>query len=241
MSIDGSASQPNNADIRQGIIKRAIQLGFQFSILAAILFLSSGRLDWWMAWLYLGIFVVGIGINTFFLMRTRPELIAERAARGEDTKGWDKIVGGLYGLFSALLLPLVAGLDMRFDWPPPIPLGIQVIGLLLTIVGFGFASWAMISNAYFAGTVRIQKERGHAVCDTGPYRLVRHPGYSGWMLGLVAMSLMLGSLWALIPAALAIITLIIRTAFEDRTLQTELPGYADYAQHTRYRLLPGIW
>jgi protein-S-isoprenylcysteine O-methyltransferase Ste14 len=89
--------------------------------------------------------------------------------------------------------------------------------------------------------VRIQADRGHVVCDSGPYRIVRHPGYAGNILPLLGIVLALGSLWTLIPAAVALVIAVIRTALEDRTLQEELPGYQEYTRRVRYRLFPGIY
>jgi protein-S-isoprenylcysteine O-methyltransferase Ste14 len=221
-------------------LKRARQLVIQVLLVAAILFISSGRLDWWMAWVYLGIFVVGVIVNGVILMRISPELIAERARLWTNAKDWDKVLGTLWGILSLIAL-FVAGLDMRFGWSSQIRWGIQLVALVFVVLGFGFASWAMISNAFFAGTVRIQEERGHTTVSEGPYRFVRHPGYVGWIVSGVALPLMLGSVWALIPAVLAAAALVIRTAFEDRTLREELDGYTDYAQRVRYRLVLGIW
>ncbi|TKJ29510.1 MAG: isoprenylcysteine carboxyl methyltransferase [Chloroflexi bacterium B3_Chlor] len=227
-------------DLTRGILKRGLQIGIQMLVTAAILFISSGRLDWWMAWVYLGIQVVGVGVNSFVLMRISPELIAERAEVGAGTKGWDRILASLWGLMSLATL-LIAGLDMRFGWSPEISPAVQVVALVLVVLGFSFSSWAMLSNAFFSGAVRIQEERGHTVCSSGPYRFVRHPGYAGWTLSGIALTLMLGSLWAVIPAVLAAIALVVRSAFEDKMLQEELDGYSDYAQRVRYRLVPGLW
>jgi len=109
------------------------------------------------------------------------------------------------------------------------------------VVGLGLTSWAMIANAYFSTAVRIQSERGHTVCSRGPYRFVRHPGYVGFILQSLSAPFLLGSIWALIPGILAAVLMVIRTALEDRTLQAELPGYPEYVQNVRYRLVPGIW
>ena len=98
-----------------------------------------------------------------------------------------------------------------------------------------------MENRFFFSTVRIQTDRGHVVCDSGPYRIVRHPGYAGNMLSLPGIVLALGSVWTLIPVAVALIISVIRTVLEDQTLQKELPGYRDYAQRVRYRLFPGIY
>lgn len=101
--------------------------------------------------------------------------------------------------------------------------------------------WAMVENRFFSGVVRIQVERGHKVCDSGPYRIVRHPGYIGNILPLPGIVMALSSVWTLIPATITLIIAIIRTALENRTLQEELPGYRDYAKRVRYRLFLGIY
>jgi protein-S-isoprenylcysteine O-methyltransferase Ste14 len=113
--------------------------------------------------------------------------------------------------------------------------------LALAAAGYGFAGWALLENRFFSAVVRIQSERGHVVCDTGPYKIVRHPGYSGSVLPPFAMALALDSVWILIPATAAVVIAVVRTALEDRTLQEELPGYREYADRVRYRLLPGIY
>jgi protein-S-isoprenylcysteine O-methyltransferase Ste14 len=135
-------------------------------------------------------------------------------------------------------LVIVAGLDHRFGWSPVFPLWLIVLGFLLISLGYAFAAWALIENRFFSSVVRIQADRGHVVCDSGPYRIVRHPGYAGNMLALPGMVLALSSMWTLIPAAVAVIIVVIRTVLEDRTLQDELPGYAHRVCH---RLIPGIY
>ena len=136
---------------------------------------------------------------------------------------------------------IVAGLDHRVGWSPALPLWLIAPGFILIALGYAFAAWALAENRFFSSVVRIQVDRGHVVCDTGPYGFVRHPGYAGNLLALPGIVLALSSMWALIPAAVALIIAVIRTALEDRTLQEELPGYRDYAQRVRYRLIPGIY
>ncbi len=241
MNGDGSVQGVSaRSDVRAGILKRAVQIAIQLLLSAGLLFISSGRLDWWMAWVYLAILAIGVTINAAFLMRIGPELIAERARVRTDAKRWDRVLGTLWGIMSLIAL-LVAGLNLRFGWLPQIPLELQLVSVMFVALGSALASWALISNAFFAGTVRIQEERGHTTVSAGPYRFVRHPGYAGWMLSGIALALMLGSLWALIPAGLAAIALVVRTALEDRTLREELDGYSEYAQRVRYRLVPGVW
>jgi protein-S-isoprenylcysteine O-methyltransferase Ste14 len=102
-------------------------------------------------------------------------------------------------------------------------------------------TWAEAVNKFFEPTVRIQVERGHQVIASGPYAIVRHPGYVGGSLLFLAIPLCLGSLWALIPAGLSCLCLVLRTRWEDQTLQAELLGYKDYTQRVCYRLFPGVW
>lgn len=235
--MPSSEGKPN---ILSGIFMRVGTVLVFMVIIAGILFLASGRLSWIWAWIYLGINVGFMLINGTIMLRLSPETIAERGAPKE-TKRWDKIVSGVYALAMYLALPLVAGLDVRFDWTKEIGIAWHITGAVLYLAGLVLSAWAMIANAYFSTAVRIQTERGHTVCRTGPYRFVRHPGYVGFILQALSFTILLGSLWALIPGILASILMIIRTSLEDRTLQAELPGYLDYIQDVHYRLVPGIW
>jgi protein-S-isoprenylcysteine O-methyltransferase Ste14 len=177
--------------------------------------------------------------------RRHPGLLAERhRVRFEDTtevKPWDKVLAPLMAVSISFPLFIVAGLDHRWGWSPVFPTWLNILGLVMVSVGYALAVWALVENPFFSSTVRVQWERGHVVCDTGPYRIVRHPGYAGNMLPLAGIALALGSLWTLIPAVVAFIIAVIRTRLEDRTLQEELPGYRDYARRVRYRLIPGIY
>lgn len=241
MNAKASLQQPDErSQLKKGIIKRVWQLvGYIISI-GAIFFLSAGTFNWLGAWVYLGLYVLGILINGLLLLRINPELIAERAQVRPDTKDWDRIVTRLALLFTVSMF-VVSGLDQRFGWSPAIPLGLWLVIVVIFSLSSAFSSWAMIANAYFSTTVAIQKDRGHSVVTGGPYRLVRHPAYSGWLINTLVTPLVLGSLWALIPAALQVINLVVRTALEDRTLQEELEGYRAYSGKVRYRLAPGIW
>lgn len=220
------------------VTRRLLQVGIGVLILAASLFISSGRLDWIMGWVFLGVYVGGVAVNALGMSR---ELIAERAEMKADTKRWDRIIGPLSLLFWTPVSLIVAGLDVRFGWSSGITLLVYIIGLAALVFGYGLTLWAMMSNRFFATTVRIQKERGHTVVSSGPYQLVRHPGYLGFSIAALATPLLLGSWWAFVPAVLAVCMITIRTALEDRTLREELEGYESYSRRVRYRLLPGVW
>jgi len=228
------------SDLGNKVVKRFLQIGFQLLILAAALFVSSWRWDWGMAWAFVGVSAAVLIVGGIGLLRINPGLVAERTRMGEGTKGWDKVLTVLYGLMGITTL-LVSGLDKRFGWSGGVPLAVQLAALALFALGDLFAFWAMWSNAFFATTVRIQDERGHAVAQNGPYRYLRHPGYSGWLVCNIVPPLILDSSWAFIPAVLTVGIILIRTAAEDHTLREELPGYAEYAQRVHYRLLPGVW
>ncbi len=220
-----------------------IGLSIAYLLIPLILWVCGWDLSWWQAWVYSFIIVVA-GIAMRILAGQRhPGLLADRAkfekARG--VKSWDKILSSLMAISVGYPLFFVAGLDHRFHWSPAFPLWLNILGLILCMFGYTIAGWSIVENRYFTSTVRIQTDRGHVLCDTGPYRIVRHPGYAGNLPPLIGIALSLSSLWALIPAAVALIIALLRTELEDRTLQEELPGYRDYAQRVRYRLIPWIY
>jgi protein-S-isoprenylcysteine O-methyltransferase Ste14 len=132
-------------------------------------------------------------------------------------------------------------LDKRFSWTPDLPDYVQVIALCVIFAADMLGVWAMLVNRFFSSYVRIQTDRGHTVVNAGPYRVVRHPGYAGAVLAWIAGPVFFSSHWVAIPSIIVIALTIIRTALEDRTLQQELPGYSQYAESVRYRLVPGIW
>jgi protein-S-isoprenylcysteine O-methyltransferase Ste14 len=236
----GIPTADNQSSLVAGIIARFGQVIVLLAFQAAILFLAAGQLDWMWAWVFMGIYLVGVCIMGAFLMRTSPETIAERG-RAKGMRDWDKLVGGLWSLAQFIAIPLVAGLDVRFGWLPEASLAWHVVGAVLFALGLGIFGWAMITNAYFSTVARVQDDRGQTVCRSGPYQCVRHPGYIGAILQSLGIPLLLGSWWALIPGVPAAVLMGIRTCLEDRMLQAELPGYKDFTQEVRYRLIPGIW
>ena len=193
----------NHPSTAAGIAARALQIGLGFGFLAVVLFLAAGRLDWPWAWVMLGIYVVSVSINSALMFRTSPETIAERG-RPKEMRDWDKVVSGLWALAQFLLLPLMAALDVRFGWTGEVSTLWHVAGAVVFGAGLGLFGWAMVTNAYFSTAVRIQTDRGQTVCSSGPYRLVRHPGYAGTILQSLGIPLLLGSWWALIPGIVAV-------------------------------------
>ena len=235
-----TATDQRQPALAEGIFRRLRQITVVFTFQAVVLFLAAGRMEWPWAWVFLLICIVSVSINAIIMLRTSPQTIAERGAARE-TKGWDKIVGGLWSVSVFLAVPLVAGLDARSGWTQGLSAACNIASAVALASGLGFAGWAMISNAFFSTAVRIQRDRGQTVCRSGPYRYVRHPGYAGFILQSLATPFLLGSVWALIPGLVAAALMVARTSFEDRMLQNELDGYLEFALEVRYRLIPGCW
>jgi len=233
---DQEAVQP--ASPRQWISVVVVYLS-----IPVVLLVCGGDFGWWQAWVY-SLLIVAAGIGgRIWAERRHPGLLAERQniEKIQSAKAWDKVLAPLMALSVVFPLVIVAGLDHRRGWSPIFPLWLIVLGFILISLGYAFATWALVENRFFSSTVRIQTDRGHVVCDSGPYRIVRHPGYAGNIPPLLGIVLALGSVWTLIPAAVALIIAVIRTALEDQTLQEELPGYREYARRVNYRLIPGVY
>jgi protein-S-isoprenylcysteine O-methyltransferase Ste14 len=234
-------SQPTgkdeNAELKSKARKRMLQVVIQYIIIGLVLFLTSGKLDWIWAWTYMAVNVIILTINSQVIS---PELMAERGEIKENVEPWDRMVA-LIGSIFTLAVIILPGFDQRFGWSPPLAISLQITGLIFYALGMGLFTWSMASNPFFSASVRIQMDRDQTVASGGPYRYVRHPGYIGYIIAWMATALALGSLWTLIPAILIVITIVIRTALEDKTLQEKLAGYKQYAEKVRHRLVPGVW
>jgi protein-S-isoprenylcysteine O-methyltransferase Ste14 len=209
----------------------------------APLFLAAGTFAWDWAWIYSIAMLVGWLVLSLVLAVENPGLLNQRGRRARDmvgTKRWDWPILITYSLL-LFIAPTVAGLDYRYGWSAPTAPAIHILGIVLLLAGFVPLTWAMAVNKFFEATVRIQGENHQQVISSGPYRYVRHPGYVGVVLHFLALPVALGTWAALIPAVLGIVLFIVRTALEDNSLRNELPGYAAFAERTRFRLLPGIW
>jgi protein-S-isoprenylcysteine O-methyltransferase Ste14 len=221
------------------IVKRLAGLIFSLAITALCLFGSSGRIDWLNAWVLLGLSCATGVATTAALWRT-PELAAERTS-AKPAKNWDKVLVSIAVLLGPMSTWIIAGLEFRLHWSNAMPAVAFGAGIAVAVLGAALLAWAMKSNEFFSSVVRIQKERGHTVVAGGPYRFIRHPGYAGMMAFTLATPLILNSRWAFVPAVAAVAATAFRTVLEDRTLQNELEGYADYARRVKYKLIPGIW
>jgi protein-S-isoprenylcysteine O-methyltransferase Ste14 len=208
--------------------------------LALFMFLPAGDWTWTAGWVFALIFLGSLTIAALYLWRVNPGVFAARTNFPAGTKHWDRIL--VWFLLPAFLLIVpVAALDAGRFHSFPVPGWVYGVGIVVFLGGTAIVTWAQSVNRFFEVTVRIQTERGHHVIDTGPYAIVRHPGYVGGAFFALGTALSLGSMWALVPAGLVCVLMILRTRWEDQTLQAELPGYREYTQRTRYRLIPGVW
>lgn len=208
-----------------------------------LLFAAAGALTLSRAWLFLLLCFVGIFGHIVLVAIVNPDLVNRRGLwrKRKDTKPWDKTLIMAYGLLTFYATPIVMGLDVgRYHWSSPGAWS-AILGTALYAIGTVLITWAMLVNKHFETTVRIQRDRDHKVITAGPYASIRHPGYAGASLWVLATPLIVGSAFGLIPAALAVCSIVARARREDALLHRELVGYADYAACVRYRLLPGLW
>ena len=216
------------------IVRAVVSLG----LMLVVLFISAGRWDYWYGLTY---FILFTYVYLFNWILIPSDLVKERLEPGPGTKKWDYVFHAFH-FPVAYSIPLVAALDGgRYHWTGEFPLWIKVLAFAVIFLAYSFEILSLRMNRFFSSTVRIQKDRGHFVIDKGPYAFIRHPGYAASIISAFCIAIALNSFWALIPAGLYALLFIVRTVLEDKTLQRELPGYADYAARVKYRLFPWVW
>jgi protein-S-isoprenylcysteine O-methyltransferase Ste14 len=234
--------QPESTRPDPILIRRLFkQTALTMVILGAMLFVAAGTINWPGAWVLL--FETGVLglLSAYIIAGHDPQLMRERM-RGpiqREQKPWDK---RLLTVIMALcvVMPIAAGLEVRFG-TSDMPVWLEVLGAVGIALGLYMFHVVMETNSYATAVVRIQSERGHKVISTGPYAFVRHPMYSGAIFYFLGMGFLLGSWYATGIAVVVIALFGLRAVWEENTLKDELPGYADYAQRVRYRLVPGLW
>jgi protein-S-isoprenylcysteine O-methyltransferase Ste14 len=210
-----------------------------FLFLGGCLLGAAGTLSWPLAWVVLSIYFTSKVVALVF---ADTEMIIERVALELGSDQVDKVLAtlGYLGLYPGTFI--VAGLDaVRFGPAIPIPDIISLMTVVVFAIGYGISTWAVLCNPFFSTFVRIQNDREHSVISSGPYALIRHPGYAGVLLAHLALPLALGSIWAVLPSILGIIFFVLRTSREDQELRDHLVGYREYQSRVRWRLIPGVW
>lgn len=224
-------------ELRRNVLRKIGQLIIVDIFTGVLLFLGAGTIHWFYAWLYVTLCCV---VTLLEPLVVPLETVAERGSNKKNVEKWDKVIVKILAV-SGFSIYITAGLDFRWHWTPELSAATHIWAILFFLLGLALTAWAMYVNHFFSTAVRMQFDRGHKVCATGPYRYVRHPGYLGIVTYHLAAPIFLGSIWAMIPALTTMILFIIRTALEDRTLIQKLPGYQEYAERTRYRLIPWLW
>lgn len=226
----------DRAGIRAIVVQTIILL-----LAVAVLFLSAGTLAWVNGWIFFGLITLDWIIAEAVLARVNPEVLNGRGSVIRENTKWFDRMGMVIVPILTVAGMVVMGLDaVRFGWSS-MPFWMTIVGIVMVLPAFAGGIWVMASNKFFEWTARIQDDRNQYVCTTGPYSIIRHPGYACYIITKLAYPLILGSWWGFLPEGTLIILFIIRTALEDRTLQDELKGYREYAARVKYRLVPLVW
>jgi protein-S-isoprenylcysteine O-methyltransferase Ste14 len=210
------------------------------AILSLVLFGIAGRVDWPAAWLIIVLFAVHIVLGGWLLFRHDPDLLTERLTTASNVPRWDLLIKRGNRILELMLLATVALDAGRFGWSV-VPVAVRAMGTAAVFAAVGVMYRCAAANHFLSRRSRIQTERGHTVVQHGPYRLVRHPLYASRLVLAIGLPLTLGSWFALVPAALLVFLVLLRTFLEDRMLTTHLTGYREYAERVPARLVPGLW
>lgn len=207
--------------------------------MGALLFPPAGTFDYWQAWVFIAVFILGTMLPTVYLAVKLPDALQRRMTSGP----WAETRLAQRLIYVGLLLTVVAAgavsaLDHRFGWST-VPTAVVVIGNVLVFVGVGLAELVIIQNNYAAATITVEKDQ--PVVSTGLYGVVRHPMYVGALIVMVGMPLALGSYWGLLTMIPGVLVFAARITDEEKALRQELDGYDEYTEKVHYRLVPGVW
>jgi protein-S-isoprenylcysteine O-methyltransferase Ste14 len=231
----------NSKKLRVALVKQLAITSIFLFVQIVIFFVSAGNLIVVRPWFYFVTAFVHYVVSTTVQFKLNPQLLVQRLKmKREGSKLWDEILMRLSNLMGIILIPAMAGLDFRFGWLL-LNINFVFIGLVFAMVSSVLLNWAMIINPHFEPTVRIQDERSHKVITSGPYNVVRHPGYLAGILFAISIPFLIGSFFAFAAVGIYFTLMILRTWLEDKTLQDELEGYSEYTRQVKFRLFPGIW
>jgi protein-S-isoprenylcysteine O-methyltransferase Ste14 len=217
-------------------IKAVGGLLYIFVAISGLIFLSAWTVNYWQAWTFLAVFMISISAIFIYLARYDPSLLARRIKTAEKKKS-QKIIRSLVNLgFTAAIV--VSALDHRFAWSTP-PSHFVFVGDAIVLLGLLMILFVFRENTFTAQTVEV--EAGQSVISTGPYALVRHPMYVGGLVFMLGIPLALGSWWGLLIIALFAPVIAWRIIDEEKLLAKDLPGYREYRDRVRYRLVPFVW
>ena len=220
-------------------LKGLVSLVALIIVMAALVFVPAGTLDYWQAWLFLACYFLASLVVSAWLIRNDPALLERRMRAGPFAEGEpsQKVIMAITSIgFIALLV--VPGLDHRFGWSR-MPGAVAILGDVLLLAGWLGILQVFRTNTYAAATIQVAS--GQSVISTGPYAVVRHPMYAAALLMLLGIPVSLGSWWGALVLAALLPALAWRLIDEERVLVRDLSGYADYRRKVRWRLIPGLW
>jgi protein-S-isoprenylcysteine O-methyltransferase Ste14 len=221
----------------QAIKKGAyLRVALALPIFALVIVLPAWKWDYWQGWLYLLILYIPMFFVLYYLLKNDPALLQRRMRMREKESVQRRII--VLSLVYFLVAFSLPGFDVRFGWSN-VPAWVSLVADVLVFIGYMTFVWVLMVNSYLSRVVEV--EAGQKVVSSGPYAIVRHPMYAGISLMYVATPVALGSFWALIPAVFIVPLLVARLRNEEEVLLRDLPGYAEYTQKVKYRLLPGVW
>jgi protein-S-isoprenylcysteine O-methyltransferase Ste14 len=212
---------------------------FGVLFMGVVLFWPAGTFDYWQAWVFIAVFIVGTMVPSVYLAVKYPDALRRRMTSGPfaETRLVQKLVTvGIVVMVVAV--GVVSALDHRFGWST-VPTSVVVAGNVLVLVGLGLAELVVVQNNYAAATITV--EAGQKVVSTGLYGLVRHPMYVGALIMMIGMPPALDSYWGLVTVVPAVLVFALRITDEEKALHEELDGYDEYTQKVHYRLVPGVW
>ncbi len=235
-------SELDTGKLRVAAVKSFLLSSVMLILIMTVFFISAGNFTGFRPWAFFGASFLHYAISTAIQFKLNPELLVHRLKRKrEGSKLWDEILMRAINLTVLVAVPAIAGLDVgRFHWST-LDVQFAALGVVFLMTSTILINWAMAVNPHFEPTVRIQKDRDHNVISSGPYGIVRHPGYLGGVFYTLSIPLIIGSAFTFIPVGIYVTLLIIRASLEDRTLQEELDGYTEYARQVRHKLFPVIW
>jgi protein-S-isoprenylcysteine O-methyltransferase Ste14 len=240
MNARGNAQREKEEDMMNSLpIQTARTFIIGAIVLGVLLFLPAWTLAYWQAWAFIVVFMTSANALGIYLTLKDPALLERRKRVGPaaEQSMTQKVIASflIIGCFALLVF---CAFDYRFAWSV-VPASVSVVGDALIVLGLLINLFVLRENSYAASTIQV--EEGQKVISTGLYASVRHPMYMGVLVMIIGVPLALGSWWGLVAVALLTPVLVWRILDEEKFLSKDLPGYREYEQKVRYRLVPYLW
>lgn len=203
---------------------------------ALLFFLPAGTWRYWQAWMYIGILILPMLFVLVYFMKHDPALLERRMKMREERKEQRKIIQA--SGIGFVLIYLLPGFDIRYGWSN-MPAWVSIAAGVVLFLSYMLVFRTMQVNSFLSRVIEVAENQ--KVIDTDVYGIVRHPMYVGMVVLYVISPIVLGSWWAVIPALVIIPVIVFRILDEEKALEQELPGYVEYKQKVKYRLIPFVW